>query len=109
MLELFMETIVASKGDMVDHDTTDRSSHSRASLFEPPSTELLDQSITLAELLGQSPTLLSALAAEWDRDSAELPGAMLTRLGAFVEANEPWHESSAPNPDRLLDFVYPVV
>ena len=109
LMEMFTETFsdhaVGPSQDLIgqqDHLT-------ESTLFEAPSQELVVEPISLANLIGDAPSLMQALVRSVKENGDERVATVLTKIEFILETSRDDLADQDTRVRRLLDFVYPVV
>jgi hypothetical protein len=109
LLDLYTDTILkASDTSCFGEDDEDFRKVGKT-YFSPPGQELLLPSSTLTDLLGDSPTLMSALAELYVSEEGSVFGKAVLDIESFLADPAVDLNMKEYRARRLLDYVYPVV
>jgi hypothetical protein len=109
LMELLVTTIMGLTGDDAkkQHPTQDRTAHS--TYFDAPAAQVDTSNITLADLLGDQPNLLLALAASHEGADSVVSARVIRQIASFLCDPAVSIDVTEHRTRRFLDYVYPVV
>jgi hypothetical protein len=81
----------------------------QSTLFETPSQELSAKPISLAQMMGDAPSIMQALVCRLQENGDERAASVLTNIGSILEASGGSLANQETRARKLLDYVYPVV
>ena len=82
---------------------------SQSTCFETPSQELGAELLSLAQMMGDAPSLLQALIRSMQESGDERAACTASRIEAILEALRDDLVEEDTHVRTLLDYVYPVV
>jgi methyl-accepting chemotaxis protein len=106
-LELLVELFAQKASDLQNCNAPQREDESNSG-FAPPAEALRSATLTLAEMLAGTQTLLEALSRSAHGGNDQTAKAV-DRVAHFLTENADAIDEDAPRPPRLLHYVYPIV